>query len=475
MKREAVAEGHPEGEEDFVFTTGGGRVALRVTSEALTPYGGLVPWAAFIRRAGVFERLAQSCPVERTSNNAAPVLDILHSFALTALCAGTRFAHVQRLREDPSLAELFGMERVVSDDTLRRLFRQIDAKAGAEWVAQAQGLIWGALPDRLILDWDSTVQTKYGHQEDACVGYNPAKPGRKSFHPLMAIAAGTRLCASYHFRAGDTVTSTGWAEAFAQARHNLGARKIWLNRGDLGLGHEAIMAEHERQEDGPRYLFKLKLTRNVRRALAMVRDDAWQGPAQAGVWQVAEARVRLPSWSDERRVVFARKLQGDTPVLAQGAFWTESKHELAAYVTDLPLTEANAWQVQALYRERADAENVFDELKNQWGLNGFAARSRNVSSLAAHLLVLTYNLWTLFCRLLEPSRHLEAAGARRWFLLIAGKLVRSGRQLAVCLGAQGEWWQRLRDAYHRVALWLASTAPQLPFLSSPLLPSSLKN
>ncbi|MEO5961539.1 MAG: IS1380 family transposase, partial [Opitutaceae bacterium] len=68
----------------------------------------------------------------------------------------------------------------------------------------------------LVLDWDSTVQTKSGHQEDACVGYNPTKPGRKSFHPLLAIAAGTRLCASYHFRPGDMVTATGWIEAMAQ-------------------------------------------------------------------------------------------------------------------------------------------------------------------------------------------------------------------------------------------------------------------
>jgi len=91
---------------------------LRVTAEALTPSGGLVPWAAFLRKAGVIERLAASCPVTRTSPNAAPIADVLHGFALTVVCAGMRFAHVQRLREDPSLAELFGLKRVVSDDTL---------------------------------------------------------------------------------------------------------------------------------------------------------------------------------------------------------------------------------------------------------------------------------------------------------------------------------------------------------------------
>jgi hypothetical protein len=372
----------PAGEEDFVFATAGGKVMLRTTDEALTPYGGLVPWAAFVKHPGIFERLAASCPIVRTSPNASPVYDVLHSFALTALTDGRRFAHVQRLREDPSLATLFGVEGIVSDDSIRRLFAGIDEAAGQRWVAAAQAPLWGALPERAILDWDSTVQTKYGHQEGAARGYNPQKPGRKSFHPLIAIGAGTRLCAAYRFRPGDTVTATQWAEAMAEAQAGLGGRAVWLNRGDLGLGHEAIMAWHEATPAGerrPHYLFKLKLTPNVRRALAMVGDGDWQGRAQAGVWQVAEARVRLPAWSRERRVVFARRLQGRMPAAAQGTFWQEAKHELAAYVTDLPVEELNAWQVQALYRDRADAENVFDELKNQWGFNGFCAHSRRVT------------------------------------------------------------------------------------------------
>lgn len=89
---------------------------------------------------------------------------------------------------------------------------------------------------------------------------------------------------------------------------------------------------------------------------------------------------------------------------------------------------ANACQVQSLYHKRADAENVFAELKIQWGFHGFCAAKRWVSALAAHLLLLVYNLWSLFARLLKPSRHLEAAGSRRWFLIIAARMIESGRQ-----------------------------------------------
>ena len=75
--------------------------------------------------------------------------------------------------------------------------------------------------------------------------------------------------------------------------------------------------------------------------------------------------------------------------------------------------------------------------ENQGGkisLAAVGARSRRVSALAARR-PLVHNLWSLFVRRLEPSRHVEAAGSRRW--------------------------EQLKASYTRVAAWLAATAPQL--------------
>ena len=41
------------------------------------------------------------------------------------------------------------------------------------------------------------------------------------------------------------MTATDWNQAMHDAQRWLGVRKIWLNRGDLGLGHDAIMSWHE--------------------------------------------------------------------------------------------------------------------------------------------------------------------------------------------------------------------------------------
>jgi hypothetical protein len=66
--------------------------------------------------------------------------------------------------------------------------------------------------------------------------------------------------------------------------------------------------------------------------------------------------------------------------------------------------EINAWQILQYYRERADTENVFDELKNQWGFSGFCAKSRATTELAARLLLLVYNLWVLFVRFIRAAQ-----------------------------------------------------------------------
>jgi hypothetical protein len=352
------------------------------------------------------------------------------------------------------------MEAVVGDDTVRRFFKSVDPALGAEWIARHAKPMWGALPETIVLDWDSTVQPKYGHQEGAEVGYNPGKPGRRSYHPLLAVVSRTRLCPIYRFRSGNTVSATQWEEAMADAERWLGERKVSLNRGDLGFGHDAIMAWHEAAPARPKFLFKLKLTTLVRSALHRLKDSDWQGPATLGACQIAEARIQLTGWKASRRVIFARTLQGVVPAADRADFWDQHKHEFAVYVTNLP-EDVNGWQIQELYRQRADTENVFDELKNQWGFSGFCAKSRATTELAARLLLMVYNLWTLFVRFIVPQKHTEAKRGRRWFLLIAARLVQSGRQKEVQVSISGGWAQQLRDGYLRLHEWIRTTAPQL--------------
>ena len=96
-----------------------------------------------------------------------------------------------------------------------------------------------------------------------------------------------------------------------------------------------------------------------------------------------------------------------------------------------------------------------------WGFSGFCAKAHSTTELAARLLLLVYNLWVLFVRFIVTHKHTEAKRGRRWFLLIAGRLVQSGRQKELQISVRSGWAEQLRDGYLRRHEWIRSTAPQL--------------
>jgi hypothetical protein len=77
--------------------------------------------------------------------------------------------------------------------------------------------------------------------------------------------------------------------------------------------------------------------------------------------------------------------------------------ELCAYVTDLDAAQTTPAQIVLTYRKRGDADNVFDELTNQQGFSGFCSGKGVVSETAARLLLLNYNLWSRFVRVLKEE------------------------------------------------------------------------
>jgi hypothetical protein len=81
-----------------------------------------------------------------------------------------------------------------------------------------------------------------------------------------------------------------------------------------------------------------------------------------------------------------------------------------------------------LYRDRADAENCFDELKNQWGWGGFVTRDLTRCQTMARAVALIYNWWTLFARLAQPMSHGEAITTRPLLLHAVGEQTRHGGQ-----------------------------------------------
>lgn len=445
----------------MLFKTANHSINVDFTAEKLTPFGGMVAFAAFIEELGIIERLVETCPVKRTSNNALPVRDIIVGFMLTCILDGNRFHDIRFIQGDEVLKEVFKIEkRIPSDDTVRRFFKTIDETQGREWMHEAYSIIYDNLPDLPTIDWDSTVLTKYGKQEGVEVGYNPTKPGRGSLHPLFASIADTRLVLVVENRSGKTHTAAGYTDLFEDLLEHM-KEKPFLSRGDIGFGNDALMTWHETNQHAPNFLFKLKQTKNVKSLIASIKEEEWEGEHGFFLTQLCDKRIQLFGWEKERRVVVARKLISRKTPEELNKLFGESKYEYAVYVTSLSKQQANKWQVRETYNQRGDCENIFDELKNQWGLDGFIAQDGNITNIAHKLNVLSYNLWSMFVRVFEYTKHSEAKNSRKNFLMFTGKLINHGNQRTVKLAVANRIRNKVEEGYIRLLKWISSTAPQL--------------
>jgi len=278
---------------------------------AATSLGQLPFFIDFLKTSGLFDGFVSDCPLAYASPNAPKTRDLLGTAMLSMLAGHRRYAHISALRFDGVLPELLGMKKVVSEDSVRRGLKKIDAEAGAAWVRRhLLSCVEPILSEPWILDVDTTIKPIYGHQEGAEIGYNPKKPGRPSHCYHTYAMAGTRLILDVDVSPGDEHTSNYAAPALWALLDRLN-RECWphLLRGDAGFGVEPIMAKAEAR--GLPYLFKLRLTKNVRRMIEKLAQTANWIDAGAG-FEAKESAVRLTGWREQRRViVLRRRLVGD--------------------------------------------------------------------------------------------------------------------------------------------------------------------
>ena len=103
----------------------------------VTPLGQLVFFSQFLAASGLYSQWVSGCPLRYRSPNAPLVGDVLGTSVLAILSGACRYAHVAALRGDQVNPPGLGMNKVVSEDSLRRAFQGEDPVVLARWQTQA--------------------------------------------------------------------------------------------------------------------------------------------------------------------------------------------------------------------------------------------------------------------------------------------------------------------------------------------------
>jgi len=483
---------HPVGEPSSVtessqtdtipIETPGGIFHVRLDPDAqVSQYGGLIPFLQFLEASGLLKAWEDDCPLHRTSPNASSLRALLGTW-VTAVTAGqSRYAHITAVRGDLVIPQVLGCKRLVSEDTIRR---NIGALVGdymkddpeAQEAARSLSTAWvrrhllasvaPLLQESWVLDIDVTVKPLYGYQEGSVVGHNPHKPGRPS-HAIHSFLIGRlRLLLDAVTHPGDQHTSATTIGDLRVLLDDLpGDRLPSLVRGDCGFGTEDMMTFCESR--GLDFLFKQRQTRRTRAMVQLVdHSQEWIDAGQG--WQATESTLELSTWSRRRRAVVLRRRarqryprradieKEDQPKQKCMAecepFITDDDFEYQVLVTSLT---AELCTIAQLYRDRADAENVFDELKNHWGWGGFTSRSFEVTRMAARMVAQVYNWWSIFVRILSPEHHREAVTARPVLLHSIARQTGSGGQRFLCITSTHRWKRRIAEALAAINAYFA--------------------
>src|SRR3954452_17348643 len=431
------------------------RLILRETGRAVTPFGGVAVFVAYLPQVAFVEKVRQCMPICWRSPNQIDPTVTFTAFLISVLVGARRFAHANWLRGDRALHALLGIDHFPTDDTIRNLFRRFTmgtVQRLFEPLTQWQMERVPARSEGYSLDLDSTVFERYGQQEGSLKGHNPRKHGRPSHHPLLAVLAEAHLLLHGWLRSGNCGPARGVVEFLEEALALWQQRqKIRLVRADSGFFDDKLLSFLE-QRCLP-YIVVTRLTQWVKREAQ--RIEQWT--AVDHDYAVGEFQLRLHNWKAARRFVVVRERVREKRSSVGRKLIDIPGYPFRIFVTSCTASPMAIWRE---YNLRADMENRIEELKNDLGADGFCLKQFFATEAAFRSILLLFNLLAEFQRAAGLSSYQQPATLRTQVLTCGAILGRAGRKLVLHLSKSwGGLAQRI-PLLDSILNWQIPTSPK---------------
>jgi len=367
---------------------------IEYSDKQVTPFGGLILMKQILDRSGIREKLKEMELPESLSNNHIEALTIVESFFASVWIGATAFSQTAIVRLDDTLRQIFGWKRVPSGTTFGRFFKKFSWKENNRIFPELNRWFFNQLKfDNYTLDVDSSAITRYGNQQGSRIGYNPNKRGRPSHHPLFAFISEIRMVANCWLRSGNTASASSCIEFLEETFSILENKTIGLFRADSGFATNKIFEFLEKK--GIAYVVAGRLHSVLQ---MKIRDIENWVAVDKGLW-VAEIEYQAARWTKPRRVIVTRqsielrpKATGKKLKLFDDNLYYRN-YRYHCFITSQTLPAKQIWDQ---YKERADAENRIQELKYDFGLEGFTMKEFYATEAAMRFVMIAYNLMSLF-------------------------------------------------------------------------------
>jgi len=412
-------------------------LAHEFTSRKISPWGGIKFFHGTYIRSGMKEVLHRLPLPSPGSNRGYHPVDLIEGFLCSVVLGSKRLAHTGMLRTDEVIKNIFGWSKGMADQsTFSRFFKKHSIELNDNIFPELMKKFYKTIQlDRMTIDIDSTVITRYGEQENAKVGYNPQKRGRRSHHPILAFCDELAMVVNAWMRTGDSVSTTDATQFIDEIFSIIEPERIGLMRFDAGFFSQNIMEKLENQNKPVHYIIRSKMTSGVVAAIEQIKDwyanDDVTQKAQYGVVQ-----YKANKWKVARKMIVVRVPKSEpsnTPVLFEEIAEYE-KYEYKAFITNVAFS---ASMVHSLYNKRANAENRIKELKYDYGIQGFSLIDFGAMEAAFRYVMLAFNIMQLFkMKVMQTRKGTMLSTIRFQCIAIGSYVVKNGRKRILKLGAQ---------------------------------------
>ena len=325
--------------------------------------------------------------------------------------------------------------------------RQLD-RVSRELLARAWAAGAGPGDAPLTIDLDSTMCETYGLAKEGARhhGYT----GKRGYHPLLAIAAGTGDVLMSRLREGRANTARGAAhflrETVGRVRYGeAGGGGQLTVRADSGFYAYALVAVCRKL--GVRFSITIRQHKSLRNLIEAIPEGDWTPIPywMDGAADVAETTyVPFQSESDAVPVRLIVRRVKPTPGSQLALFATYSYH---GFITD---RDGDTLELEADHRRHAEIENAIRDLKYGVGLNHLPSGRFAANGAWLAIQVMAHNLarWTARIGLGEQTATTKTL--QRRFFSIPRRLTRSARRLTLHLPRRWPWETQFNRALARL-------------------------
>ena len=323
--------------------------------------------------------------------------------------------------------------------------RQLD-RVSRELLARAWAAGAGPGGTPFTIDLDSTICETFGLAKEGARhhGYT----GKRGYHPLLAVAAGTGDVLMSRLREGRANTIRGAAhflrETVGRVRY-AGACGQLTVRADSGFYAHAIIAVCRKMD--VRYSITIRQHKSLRNLIEAIPEDAWTPIPywMDGAADVAEtAYTPFQGEPDAAPVRLIVRRVKPTPGSQLSLFATYSYH---GFITD---RDGETLELEADHRRHAEIENAIRDLKYGVGLNHLPSGRFAANGAWLAVQVMAHNLARWTARICLGEQVVTTKTLRRRFFSLAGRLTRSARRLTLHLPQRWPWETQFSCALSRL-------------------------